>query len=55
MARFQIIDSGIPHLDGHGRGDQYVVAKVVTPQKLTEREKELFQELDKLLEEERKK
>jgi len=51
----RIIDSGIPHLDGHGRGDQYVVAKVVTPQKLTEREKELFQELDKLLEEERKK
>ena len=47
-AVFRIMDEGIPHLHGHGRGDQYVIVKVVTPQNLTKREKELFKELGEL-------
>ena len=37
---------GFPHLDGHGRGDQYILVKVVTPQNLTEQEKQLLSEFD---------
>ena len=33
---------GIPYLRSTGRGDQHVRIKVLTPQKLTERQKELF-------------
>ena len=47
-AIFRIMDKGVPHLDGYGRGDQYMIIKVVTPQELTEREKELLREFDRL-------
>lgn len=45
---FRIVNEGIPHLDGSGRGDLYVVVKVVTPQDLSEEEKELLREFDRL-------
>ena len=45
---FKIVNEGIPHLDGPGRGDLYVMVKVVTPQNLTEEEKELLREFDRL-------
>ena len=35
---------GIPYLRSTGRGDQHVRIKVLTPQKLTERQKELLRE-----------
>lgn len=35
---------GIPFLRGQGRGDQHVKIKVLTPQKLSSRQKELLQE-----------
>jgi len=38
---------GIPHLNGHSKGDQLVRIIVWTPTKLSEREKELFGELSK--------
>ncbi len=38
---------GIPHLNGHGRGDQLVRVNVWVPQRLTAREKELLRELAK--------
>jgi len=41
---FRLKDKGIPHLRGHGRGDQHVRVKVVTPKKLNERQRELLQE-----------
>ncbi|SCM80278.1 chaperone Hsp40, co-chaperone with DnaK [uncultured Sporomusa sp.] len=44
---FRIKDKGIPHLRGHGRGDQHVRVKIVTPKKLTDRQKELLQEFAK--------
>ncbi|HEY3424137.1 MAG TPA: molecular chaperone DnaJ [Negativicutes bacterium] len=44
---FRIKDKGIPHLRGHGRGDQHVKVKVITPQKLNERQRDLLQEFAK--------
>ena len=42
---FRLKDRGVPHLRGSGRGDQHVLVKVVTPTDLSERERELFEEL----------
>jgi len=47
-AVFRIEDEGIPHLDCRGRGDEYVVVKVVTPTNLSRKEKELLREFQKL-------
>ncbi len=44
----RIMDKGIPHLESPGRGDQYVMIKIMTPQNLTKQEKELLREFDKL-------
>lgn len=41
-AVFRIKEKGIPHLRGHGRGDQHVRVKVVIPKKLTDRQRELL-------------
>jgi molecular chaperone DnaJ len=40
-------DRGIPHLNGHGRGDQLVRVNIWVPQRLNSREKELLRELAK--------
>ncbi|MBI2611809.1 DnaJ domain-containing protein [Candidatus Gottesmanbacteria bacterium] len=37
---------GVPHVRGHGRGDQYVRVKVTVPTKLSSRQKELLKEFD---------
>jgi len=42
---FQLKNKGIPHLHRNGRGDQLVTLRVVTPDKLTEKQRQLFQEL----------
>lgn len=39
---------GMPHLSGGGRGDLLAKVRVVLPTRLTEREKELFQQLQQL-------
>lgn len=36
---------GIPHLEDAGRGDHLIMVRVITPHKLTKKEKALFQEL----------
>jgi len=36
---------GVPHLHRSGRGDQLVTLLVITPEKLTEKQRQLFQEL----------
>ncbi len=46
---FRLKHKGVPHLNGHGRGDQFVTAKVVTPGTLTTQQKRLFEELEKTL------
>lgn len=39
---------GIPDVRGYGRGDQYVQVRVVTPTRLTERQRELLQEFARI-------
>ncbi len=41
----RIRSRGVPHLSGSGRGDQFAHVKVVVPRKLSERQKELFEQL----------
>jgi len=45
---FRLKDKGIQHLRSHGRGDQHVRVKVVTPKKISERQRELLLEFAKL-------
>lgn len=40
--RFRIKSKGIPKLNGHGRGDLYVRAKVLIPKKLNDKQKDLL-------------
>ncbi|MFQ5997063.1 MAG: molecular chaperone DnaJ, partial [Dehalococcoidales bacterium] len=42
---FRLKDKGIAHLQRNGRGDQIVRLVVVTPEKLTKQQRQLFQEL----------
>jgi len=42
---FQLKNKGISHLHRNGRGDQLVRLLVVTPESLTEKQRQLFQEL----------
>lgn len=46
---FKLKHKGVPHLNGHGRGDQFVTAKVITPEGLSSQQKRLFEELEKTL------
>jgi len=41
----RITGAGIPHVRGHGRGDQVIQMIVETPKKLNNKQKELLQEL----------
>ena len=41
---FRLKDKGIPHLRGSGRGDQHVRVKVITPKKLTDKQRELLRD-----------
>ncbi|MBI2852533.1 MAG: molecular chaperone DnaJ [Chloroflexi bacterium] len=45
---------GIPHLNGRGRGDQFVIIKVVTPDSLTREQRRLLEELAKTFDSEGK-
>jgi molecular chaperone DnaJ len=47
---FRIPHAGIPHLGRHGKGDEYVVVRVLTPTNLSRRERELLSEFEKLRE-----
>lgn len=40
---------GVPHLGGSGRGDQLVMVQVAIPDRLSDRQRELFNELSKTL------
>jgi molecular chaperone DnaJ len=45
---FRLAGLGMPHLNGSGKGSLYAKVKVVLPEKLSEREEKLFEELRKL-------
>lgn len=47
----RIKEKGIPYLRGAGRGDEHVIIKVVTPQKLTEKQKSLLREFQNVTDE----
>jgi molecular chaperone DnaJ len=47
-AILRIVNQGIPHLDGYGKGDEYIIIQVVTPQDLSDQEKELLKEFNRL-------
>lgn len=40
-------DKGIKHLNGYGRGDQLVKINIITPKKISSKEKDLLKELSK--------
>ena len=42
---FRLKGQGIPHLRRSGRGDQLIILSVVTPEKLTKRQRQLLEEL----------
>lgn len=46
--RYRIPGAGIPHLRGHGRGDQIIHLSIETPRKLSKRQKELFKDLSEI-------
>lgn len=52
---FKLKGKGVSHLRSTGRGDQLVYLKIVTPQSLNKRQKELFEELAQTMEPVKKK
>jgi molecular chaperone DnaJ len=45
---FRLRNKGIPHVNGRGRGDQYVEVYIEVPKRLSEKQKELLREFDKV-------
>jgi len=45
---FRLKNRGVPSIGGRGTGDQFVAVTVVTPSKLSDEQRELFQELAKV-------
>lgn len=43
-AQFRLKDKGVKNVHGYGTGNQYVTVKVLTPEKLTEKQKQLLRE-----------
>lgn len=46
--KFRLKGKGIPKLQGYGQGDQIIVVKLETPDKLSKEQKELFEKLREL-------
>ncbi len=42
--QFRLKGKGVKNVHGYGMGDQHVIAKVITPKKLTEKQKQLLRE-----------
>jgi DnaJ-class molecular chaperone len=45
---FRLPGYGVPHVKGGGRGDQFVRAKIVVPNGLTDQERAVFEQLRRL-------
>lgn len=45
---FRLKGKGVPNVRGYGQGDQHIQVRVVTPKKLTSRQKELLKEFHEL-------
>lgn len=46
--KFRLKGKGVPNVRGYGQGDQHVIVRIVTPTKLTEKQKQLLREFDEL-------
>jgi molecular chaperone DnaJ len=46
--KFRLKGKGVPNVRGYGQGDQHIIVRVVTPTKLTEKQKQLLREFDQL-------
>lgn len=46
--KFRLRGKGVPNVRGHGVGDQHIHVKVVTPTKLTEKQKQLLREFSEI-------
>jgi molecular chaperone DnaJ len=46
--KFRLKGKGIQNVHGYGKGDQHVIVKIVTPKKLTSKQKELLSEFEQL-------
>ncbi|MFJ7637263.1 molecular chaperone DnaJ [Peribacillus sp. NPDC097206] len=46
--RFRLKGKGVSNVRGYGQGDQHVIVLVVTPKKLTEKQKELLREFSEI-------
>jgi len=44
---FKMKNKGMPHINSHGKGSQFVKVIIKTPEKLNKKEKELFKQLQK--------
>lgn len=42
--RFRLKGKGIPNVRGYGQGDQHIIVKLITPKKLSEKQKQLLRE-----------
>jgi molecular chaperone DnaJ len=42
--KFRLRGKGVPNVRGYGTGDQHVIVKIITPTKLTEKQKQLLRE-----------
>jgi molecular chaperone DnaJ len=42
--KFRLKGKGVPNVRGYGTGDQHVIVKIVTPTKLSEKQKQLLRE-----------
>jgi molecular chaperone DnaJ len=51
--RFKIRGKGMPHVNGRGQGDLYVIARVAVPKKLSKEQKHLLEELSRTLPQEK--
>lgn len=45
---FRLKSKGVPNVRGYGQGDQHVIVKVITPTKLTDKQKELLREFNEI-------
>ncbi len=44
--KFRLKGKGVPNVRGYGIGDQHVIVRIITPTKLSEKQKQLLRELD---------
>jgi molecular chaperone DnaJ len=46
--KFRLRGKGVPNVRGYGTGDQHIFAKVITPTKLTDKQKQLLREFSEI-------